>query len=102
MSNLALRLLTAAVALPLVALLVLWEERLGFALLVFLHLGAQLTVYAAEVNVVVTRKLWPRSLLGPPQAPADERALTALAKVEERHDVERVDVEFDTTRSQNS
>jgi uncharacterized BrkB/YihY/UPF0761 family membrane protein len=72
------------------------------ALLVFLHLGAQLTVYAAEVNVVVTRKLWPRSLLGPPQAPADERALTALAKVEERHDVERVEVEFDTTPSLNS
>ena len=38
------------------------------ALLVFLHLGAQLTLYAAEVNVVVKRKLWPRSLLGPPQA----------------------------------
>ena len=67
------------------------------ALLVFLHLGAQLTLYAAEVNVVVTRKLWPRSLIGPPQSPADEETLTALAKVEERHDVERVDVAFDAT-----
>ncbi len=64
------------------------------ALLVFLHLGAQLTIYAAEINVVVTRKLWPRSLLGPPQAPADKEALTALAKVEERHDEEQVEVEF--------
>jgi phosphatidate cytidylyltransferase len=35
MSNLALRVLTGAVALPLVGLLVLWDERLGFALLVF-------------------------------------------------------------------
>jgi membrane protein len=64
------------------------------ALLVWLHLGAQITLYAAEVNVVVTRKLWPRSLLGPPSAPADEAALTALAKVEERHDTEQVDVTF--------
>jgi membrane protein len=65
------------------------------ALLVFLHLGAQLTLYAAEVNVVVARKLWPRSLLGPPTVAADEETLTALAKVEERHDVERVEVAFD-------
>jgi phosphatidate cytidylyltransferase len=36
MSNLALRVLTGAVGLPLVGLLVLWRERLGFALLVFL------------------------------------------------------------------
>jgi phosphatidate cytidylyltransferase len=36
MSNLALRVLTAVIALPLVGLLVLWDERLGFALLVFL------------------------------------------------------------------
>jgi membrane protein len=64
------------------------------ALLVWLHLGAQITLYAAEVNVVVTRRLWPRSLLGPPSSHADERALTALAKVEERHDNETVDVEF--------
>lgn len=64
------------------------------ALLVWLHLGAQITIYAAEINVVVTRKLWPRSLLGPPQVPADEETLRALAKVEERHDNEQVKVEF--------
>jgi membrane protein len=64
------------------------------ALLVWLHLGAQLTLYAAEVNVVVTRRLWPRSLLGGPTEPADKRTLTALAKVEERHPDEQVDVEF--------
>lgn len=64
------------------------------ALLVWLHLGAQMTLYAAEVNVVVARRLWPRSLLGPPSNRADEQALTALAKVEERHETEKVDVEF--------
>lgn len=64
------------------------------ALLVFMHLGAQLTLYAAELNVVVTRKLWPRSLFGPPAVPADEETLAALAKVEERHDEEQIDVQF--------
>jgi membrane protein len=68
---------------------------LVIALLVWLHLGAQLTLYAAEINVVVTRRLWPRSLFGPPEAPADKQALTALAKVEERHDEEQIDVSFD-------
>jgi hypothetical protein len=35
-----------------------------------LYLGAQLTLYAAEVNVVAARRLWPRSLLQPPLANA--------------------------------
>ena len=70
------------------------------ALLVWLHLGAQLTLYSAEINVVITRKLWPRSLLGPPEAPADQETLEALAKVEERHDSEQVEVSFD--EAQNS
>ena len=63
-------------------------------LLVWLHLIAQLTLYAAEINTVVVRRLWPRSLLGPPDAPADRETLRALAKVEERHDDEQVDVHF--------
>ena len=69
---------------------------LVIALLVFLHLGAQLTLYAAEINVVTARGLYPRSLLGPPDAAADKETLTALAKVEERHDEEQVDVVFDS------
>jgi YihY family inner membrane protein len=67
---------------------------LVIALLVWLHLGAQVTLYAAEINVVVTRHLWPRSLLGPPEEAADEETLKALAKVEERHETEQVDVHF--------
>ncbi len=34
-------------------------------LLSWLYLGSELTLYAAEVNVVLTRRLWPRSLLPP-------------------------------------
>jgi membrane protein len=71
------------------------------ALLVWLHLGAQITLYAAEINVVLTRKLWPRSLLGPPKSKADEKTLAALAKVEERHDLEKVDVRFEQSSQNN-
>jgi membrane protein len=67
---------------------------LVIALMVWLHLGAQLTLYAAEINVVLNRKLWPRRLLDGPGVPADERTLRALAKVEERSPREQVDVHF--------
>jgi membrane protein len=63
-------------------------------LIVWLHLGGQVLVYSAEVNVVTSRRLWPRSFFGPPAEPADKRALRALAKVEERSDVQQVDVQF--------
>ena len=63
-------------------------------LLAWLHLGAQMTLYSAEVNVVLVRRLWPRSLLDPPVA-GDEKTLTALAKVQERNEREKIDVRFD-------
>jgi membrane protein len=73
---------------------------LVIALLVWLHLIALLTLYAAEINSVLVRKLWPRSLLGPPEAPADRETLRALAKVEERHQDEQVDVRFSNDQAQ--
>jgi YihY family inner membrane protein len=61
--------------------------------LIWLRLGAQATMYAAEINVVVVRRLWPRSLLGP-RLRGDREALGALAKVEERSDEEQIEVRF--------
>jgi YihY family inner membrane protein len=69
---------------------------LVIALLVWLHLGAQVLLYSAEINVVITRRLWPRGLFGPPESPADKRTLRALAKVEERSDQQHIDVEFES------
>jgi membrane protein len=66
---------------------------LALGLLVWLHLGAQMTLYAAEINVVVVRRLWPRSLVGAPLA-GDKRARRALAKIEERSDEEHIEVHF--------
>jgi YihY family inner membrane protein len=63
-------------------------------LLSWLYLGSQLTLYAAEVNVVISRRLWPRSLLQPPLTPPDKRALVDLAKQEERRPEESVQVSF--------
>jgi uncharacterized BrkB/YihY/UPF0761 family membrane protein len=68
---------------------------LVIGVLTWLHLGAQLTLYAAEINVVLARRLHPRSLFGPPDVAADQETLTALAKVEERSDEQHVDVQFD-------
>jgi inner membrane protein YhjD len=68
---------------------------LVLGLLAWLYLGAQLTILAAEVNVVKARRLWPRSLFGGPLLDADRRALVASAETEERVEEENVEVDFD-------
>jgi uncharacterized BrkB/YihY/UPF0761 family membrane protein len=66
-------------------------------LLAWIYLGAQLTLFAAEVNVVRKRQLWPRAIVQPPLTNADERALKSYAKQEERRPEEDVDVRIDDT-----
>jgi uncharacterized BrkB/YihY/UPF0761 family membrane protein len=63
-------------------------------LLSWMYLSAQLLLYAAEVNVVLARRLWPRSLLQPPLTGPDRRVLTALAETEERRPEQTVEVRF--------
>jgi YihY family inner membrane protein len=70
---------------------------LVLGLLAWLYLGAQLTMFAAEINVVRARRLWPRSLFGEPVLDADRRSLTATAEVEERSQTEEIEVTFDDT-----
>lgn len=67
---------------------------LVLGLLVWVHLGALLTVLSAELNVVRARRLWPRSLLGVGRE-EDERVMRALAKAEARDDQQRIRVDFD-------
>ena len=64
-------------------------------LLAWLYLGAQLTIFAAEINVVRLHRLWPRSFFSGPLLDADKRALTGSAEVEERVEEENVGVDFD-------
>jgi YihY family inner membrane protein len=63
-------------------------------LLSWLYLAAEATLYAAEVNVVRARRLWPRSILQPPLTRSDRRALADLAKQEERRPEESIHVDF--------
>jgi membrane protein len=68
---------------------------LVLGLLAWLYLGSQLVIFAAEVNVVRVRRLWPRSFLSAPLLEADKRALTSSAEVEERVHEENVEVSFE-------
>jgi YihY family inner membrane protein len=64
-------------------------------LLAWLYLGGQITLIAAEINVVRARRLWPRSFFSAPLLDADKRALTSSAETEERVQEENVEVTFD-------
>lgn len=64
-------------------------------LLFFLYLASQITVYAAEINVVRKRHLTPRSLAPPPLTEADERVLADVAEAEQRRPEEAIDVSFE-------
>ena len=64
-------------------------------LLAWLYIGAQIVIFAAEVNVVRKRRLWPRSFFSEPLLDADKRALTSSAETEERVEQENVDVSFE-------
>jgi len=80
------------------------KETSGFfalvlGLLAWLYLGAQVTLIAAEINVVRARRLWPRSFFSNPLLDADKRALTSSAEVEERIHEENVEVDFDGSPS---
>jgi uncharacterized BrkB/YihY/UPF0761 family membrane protein len=61
----------------------------------FLLLLAKLTLYSAELNVVLARKLYPRALPLTDPLPADTRVLAALVHEERRRPDERIGVGFE-------
>lgn len=65
-------------------------------LLGWLHLQAQITLYAVEADVVRVKRLWPRSAMQPPLTRADRRAYAEYAQREQRRpDAEQeIDVRF--------
>jgi membrane protein len=70
----------------------------GFAVVVgllsWLYLGAQLTLMTAEINVVLARRLWQRSIserLGP----VDQRALSDAVRAEQSDRSEKITVTFE-------
>jgi YihY family inner membrane protein len=63
-------------------------------LLSWMLLTGRMLIYAAEINVVLARRLWPRSLLQPPLTEQDKLAFTALAETEQLRPEQRIEVTF--------
>jgi membrane protein len=63
-------------------------------LLVWLSLGAQVSLYGAEINVVKAKRLWPRSLTQPPMVEGDKRSYEHMAQMEKRRPEEEITVAF--------
>ena len=63
-------------------------------LLSWLYLGSQLTLLAAEINVVLRYRLWPRSVTQPPLTRADRLTLARLAQMEVRRPEQMVTASF--------
>jgi YihY family inner membrane protein len=64
-------------------------------LLAWIYLAVQVTVYAAEINVVLARRLWPRSIVQPPLTEADRASMALQALQNQRRPEQHVEVTFD-------
>jgi membrane protein len=70
---------------------------LAITMLWWFYLQAIVTLLGVQLNVVLTQRLWPRSLIGGPDTRADHRAYDAYAKERTYHDNEEVDTTFHPT-----
>ena len=53
-------------------------------LIAWLYLCSEVTLYAAEINAVLCRGLWPRGMIQPPLTDADQRSLVLQATQNQR------------------
>ena len=63
-------------------------------LIAWIYLGCELMVYAAELNTVLARRLWPRGMVQPPLTEADQRSLALQATQNQRRPEQEVSVSF--------
>jgi YihY family inner membrane protein len=71
-------------------------------LIAWIYVTVRIIVYAAEVNVVLYRRLWPRSIVQPPLTEADRESLALQALQNQRRKDQHVEVTFDETSSLGS
>ena len=64
-------------------------------LVAWLYLAAEVTVYCAELNVVLARRLWPRAIVQPPLTEADRASIALQALQNQRRPEQQVTVTFD-------
>ena len=63
-------------------------------LIAWVYLAAEITIYAAELNAVLARRLWPRGMVQPPLTDADQRSLALQATQNRRRPEQEVSVVF--------
>jgi YihY family inner membrane protein len=64
-------------------------------LLAWVYLATEITVYSAEINVVLARRLWPRSIIQPPLTEADRHSMALQALQNQRRPEQHIEVTFD-------
>ena len=64
-------------------------------LLAWIYLAVEITVYCAEINVVLARRLWPRSIVQPPLTEADRASMALQALQNQRRPEQHIEVTFD-------
>jgi YihY family inner membrane protein len=60
----------------------------------WIYLAAEAAIYAAEVNVVLTRRLWPRAMIQPPLTEADRTSMALQALQNRRRPEQHIEVTF--------
>jgi YihY family inner membrane protein len=63
-------------------------------LVAYIYLAVEITVYAAEINVVLARRLWPRSIVQPPLTEADRASMALQALQNQRREEQHIEVSF--------
>ncbi len=63
-------------------------------LLAWIYIAVEITVYSAEINVVLSRRLWPRSIVQPPLTEADRTSMALQALQNQRRPEQDVKVTF--------
>jgi YihY family inner membrane protein len=63
-------------------------------LVAWIYLATEAAVYAAEINVVLARRLWPRAIVQPPLTEADRASMTLQALQNQRRPEQQVSVTF--------
>jgi hypothetical protein len=64
------------------------------ALLAWVYLGVEVTVYAAELNTVLAWRLWPRGMVQPPLTEADRASMALQALQNQRRPEQQVEVTY--------
>jgi YihY family inner membrane protein len=64
-------------------------------LIAWIYVAVEITVYSAEINVVLARRLWPRAIIQPPLTEADRASMALQALQNQRRPEQHIEVTFD-------